>query len=120
MDTIFLGGSASTMTSTASDAAPGAAWVDDVSTLVQNRKDGSDQEYIMAPLPGFYGAIRLPRQSVRAHVRATASSNSPTRGTDVLGYMYGGIFSTVPETSRNPTIEATQTGASNQVFQIAA
>jgi hypothetical protein len=32
----------------------------------------------------------------------------------VLGYMYGGIYSTVAQTSNT----ATQTGASNQVFQV--
>lgn len=37
------------------------------------------------------------------------------RGPTVLGYMYGGIYSTVPATGNNTF---SQTGASNQVFQI--
>lgn len=37
------------------------------------------------------------------------------RGPTVLGYMYGGIYSTVPATT---TGTFSQTGASNQVFQI--
>ncbi len=36
----------------------------------------------------------------------------------MIGYMYGGIYSTVAETSFDPSTEASQTGASNQVFEV--
>ena len=72
-------------------------WVDDVSSLVQ-RKNGQDQEYIMPPhsRPGYYGAYSarfLPVHPCPFTPTASSSSTKLKRPT-VLGYMYGGIYST--------------------------
>jgi hypothetical protein len=97
-------------------------WIDDVTSLVRT-SDGSFQEYIMPPIPavtpgstGNYGATAaffvnpaLPTYSNRV------IPLSRLRGPTVVGYMFGGIYSTVSNTSGN-TFQAT--GASNQVFQI--
>lgn len=94
---------------------PEIPFVNDVTSLVQS-KNGSIQEYIMpSQLPGRYGAESA----------FFASSGLPTYANGVinfarlprvatLGYIYGGVFSTVGNTS-NP---ATQTTASNQVFKV--
>lgn len=100
----------------------GLPWVADVTSLVQ-KPDGSFQEYIMPPIPavtpegtgyygansGFFGNQALPVYS--NGVIRLDRLNGPT----VLGYMFGGIYSTVSETSTNTFAV---TGASNQVFQI--
>ncbi|MFM8891759.1 MAG: hypothetical protein ACKOTB_09095 [Planctomycetia bacterium] len=97
-------------------------WIDDVTTLVR-AGNGSYQEYIMSPIPavtpgstGNYGATAaffmnqsLPTSANR--VIALARLRGPT----VVGYMFGGIYSTV-STTTGSTFRAT--GASNQVFQI--
>ena len=97
-------------------------WIDDVTSLVRER-NGSFQEYIMAPLPavtpgstGNYGANAafFMNQAVPATPRGIILL-SRLRGPTVVGYMFGGIYSTVSNTSSN-TFRAT--GASNQVFQI--
>ena len=73
----------------------------------------------MSPLPGLYGANSsfMTGASVPHYANGVVNLARLRRPT-VVGYMYGGIFSTVAETSFNPVIAATQTGASNQVFQI--
>jgi hypothetical protein len=123
MDTIFMGGisvydySNGQLTMfTPAEGGPG--WVDDVSTLVQG-ENGSDQEYIMSPLPGLYGAYSafLADPFLPTYANGVIKLDK-LKGATVLGYMYGGIYSTVAETSGDPTVEATQTGASNQVFQV--
>ena len=83
------------------------------------RKNGSDQEYIMSPLPGLVGAYSnyLPNPFVSTFGNGVVDLTK-LKGPTVLGYMYGGIFSKVPLTSFDPVIAETQTGASNQVFQI--
>ncbi|MFM8290764.1 MAG: hypothetical protein ACKOC4_03570 [Planctomycetia bacterium] len=100
----------------------GLPWVDDVTTLVR-AGNGSFQEYIMPPIPavtpgstGNYGA----NAAFFINQAVPASSNGVValdrlRGPTVVGYMFGGIYSTVSNTSGN-TFRAT--GASNQVFQI--
>jgi hypothetical protein len=97
-------------------------WTDNVTSLVQ-AADGSFQEYIMSPIPavtaggtGYYGAnsaffANQALPASRTGVIKLDKLSSPT----VMGYMYGGIYSTVQTTTSN-TFSAT--GASNQVFQI--
>jgi hypothetical protein len=97
---------------------PGPGWVDDVSTLV-HRKNGSDREYIMSPLPGLYGAYAafMPSPSLPTYRNGVIKLEKLKKPT-VLGYMYGGIYSTVVQTSPDPSVGATQTGASNAVFMV--
>jgi hypothetical protein len=97
-------------------------WIDDVTSLAR-ASNGSFQEYIMSSIPavtpgstGNYGATAaffinkaLPTYANRV------IKLSRLRGPTVVGYMYGGIYSTVSNTTGN-TFRAT--GASNQVFQI--
>jgi len=123
MNTIFLGGislydySNNQLTSF-TNAEGGPGWVDDVSTLVQS-KNGSDQEYIMPPLPGDFGAYSSFQFNPALPMDANGVINlSKLKGVTVLGYLYGGIYSTVAETSNDPAVEATQTGASNEVFEV--
>lgn len=100
----------------------GLPWVDNVTSLVRSR-DGSFQEYSMSPIPavtaggtGYYGAGAnfFNNQALSTRRNGVISLND-LRGPTVLGYMYGGIYSTVPATGNNTF---SQTGASNQVFQI--
>jgi hypothetical protein len=94
---------------------PELPFVDDVTTY-QLRADGSSQEYMMpSQLPGRYGteaaffaAPGLPTYS--NGVIKLAKLRGPT----TLGYMYGGIYSTVGDT----TDPASQTTDSNQVFRV--
>lgn len=97
-------------------------WIDDVTTIMR-AGNGSYQEYIMSPLPavtpgstGNYGATAafFMNQSLPTSTNRVIALNR-LRGPTVVGYMYGGIYSTVAETTGN-TFRAT--GASNQVFQI--
>ena len=96
-------------------------WVDNVTSLVRFR-DGEFQEYSMTPIrpvtpggTGYYGAgagwfgnQALPQY--RNDVIRLHQLSGPT----VLGFMYGGIYSTVAATGNT----FSETGASNQVFQI--
>lgn len=100
----------------------GLPWIDDVTTLVRSGS-GAFQEYIMSPIPavtpgstGNYGATAafFMNKAVSAFSNRILSL-SRLRGPTVVGYMFGGIYSTVSETSGS-TFRAT--GASNQVFQI--
>jgi len=96
-------------------------WISNVTTLVR-AANGSFQEYIMPPIPavtpgstGNYGANAafFMNQAVPASARGVVTLNR-LRGPTVVGYVFGGIYSTVP----NTTSPLRQTGASNQVFQI--
>lgn len=97
---------------------PDLAWVDDVSALVQSR-NGSDQGFILPPLPGLTGACSafLPNPAVAAYANGVIRLKQFTKPV-VRGYLYGGIYSVVAQTSDDPTVAATQTGASNQVFLV--
>ena len=92
------------------------AWVNDVSSLDQ-RQNGRDQEYIMPPIPGsgYYGAYSafFPSPFVPAFSNGVIKLHRLKRPT-VLGYIYGGIYSTAQQTTNTTT----QTGASNEVFQV--
>ncbi|MFM9011026.1 MAG: hypothetical protein ACKON8_09190 [Planctomycetota bacterium] len=97
-------------------------WIDNVTTLVR-AGNGSFQEYIMPPIAavtpgstGNYGANAafFMNQVVPAFSNGVITL-SRLRGPTVVGYMFGGSYSTVSNTSGN-TFQAT--GASNQVFQI--
>jgi hypothetical protein len=68
------------------------------------------------PGPGYYGGA----SSVFLNPSVPAYSNgiiklqlNRMKRPTVVGYIYGGIYTTTPQT--DPT---TQTGASNQVFQV--
>ena len=120
MNTVFLGGISQFDYSNGQliNYSPSPGWVDRVSALVQKR-NGSDEEYILPTLPGLYGAY----SDFMVNPYLPAYTNGVIKvkrrgGPIVLGYMYGGIFSTVAQTSFNPVIAATQTGASNQVFVV--
>jgi hypothetical protein len=90
-------------------------FVDDVTTFMQG-PDGVSQEFEMpSQLPGLYGS----------EASFFASPGLPQYGNGViqldqltqpitLGYMFGGIFSTVP----NTTDPATQTSATNALFRV--
>jgi hypothetical protein len=92
----------------------GLPFVNDVTSIVQNAS--GEQEYAMpSQLPGFYGAEamfftnpQLPKYS-NGVVQFNELEQMVT-----LGYMYGGIVSTVP----NTTNQAEQTKASSAVFRV--
>ena len=123
MNTLFLGGISdyyylNGQLTLNAPGIPGPSWVNNVTALIQSA-NGADQEYSLPPLSGFYGAYsaffassQLP--TYRNGVIKLARLRQPT----LLGYMYGGIYSTVAQTSDNSGVEATQTGASNQVFEV--
>jgi hypothetical protein len=73
----------------------------------------------MPPLPGRYGAYAAfqPNPPVPRYANGVINLDKIKRAT-VLGYIYGGIYPTVEETSGDPPVEPTQTGAANQVFQV--
>jgi len=128
MDTIFLGGislydvsfatgqlwlSLANVGGTLLDGLP---FVNDVTTLVQGA-NGATQEYEMAnQLPGLLGSeatfFAAPglAQSADGVFNLADLLAQPT----TLGYMYGGIVSTVGDTFA----EATQTMATNSLFKI--
>jgi hypothetical protein len=123
MNTIFLGGINNYYYVNGQltlGAAGGATdpWVNNVTALVQNAS-GWYQEYSFAPWPGFYGASSaiFSNPSLPAYANGVIMLAKITQPT-VTGYMYGGIYSTVGETSFDPSTEAAQTGASNQVFEV--
>lgn len=100
----------------------GLPWIDDVTTLVR-AGDGTYQEYILPPIPpvtagstGYYGATAAFFMNQAAAGASTGVlALGRLRGPTVVGYMFGGIYSTVSITTGN-TFQAT--GASNQVFQV--
>ncbi len=118
MSTVFLGGigldhyDPQTGVVTTDTELP---WVNDVTAYVRG-PSGKAQEYMMTPqLPGYYGA-----ESAFFNAAGTPSYGNGVIKLDALkkptivGYMYGGIVSTVPETS-DPF---TQTTATNAVFRV--
>jgi hypothetical protein len=117
MTTIFLGGISQYDFSGGQLQGPnfGLPFVDDVASFVTS-SNGSDQEYIMSPLPGLYGA----EAGFFAAPGLPMSSNDVVQfnqlsGPTVLGYMYGGIFSQVANPGGSgPGLS----GSSNQVFQV--
>ena len=90
-------------------------FVDDVTTLMQGA-NGASQEYEMpSQLPGLYGAEAsffatpgLP-QYANGVIQLDGLSQATT-----LGYMFGGIHSTVP----NTTDPASQTSATGALFRV--
>ena len=118
MDTIFFGGISlydynfATGQFTVDTELP---FVDDVTTFAQ-RADGSDQEYIMpSQLPGRYGsnAAFFASPGLPHYSDGVIKLNRLT-GPTTLGYIYGGIYSTVGDTTDPPS----QTTSSNQVFRV--
>ena len=99
----------------------GLPWIDEVTSLVQSR-DGAFQEYSMSPIlpvtpdgTGYYGASSafFRNQALPAYRNGVLRLNR-LQGPTVAGYMFGGIYSTASDTTNS----FSQTGASNQVFQI--
>ena len=118
MFTVFLGGISlydynfATEQLTADTELP---FVDDVTTLMQSA-NGASQEFIMpSQLPGLYGAeasfFATPglTQYANGVIQLDALSQATT-----LGYMFGGIHSTVP----NTTDPASQTSATGALFRV--
>ncbi len=101
---------------------PTLPWTDNVTTLAR-AADGAFQEYIMSPIApvtaggtGYYGAnAAFFANSALSTYRNGVIRLNKQSGPTVMGYMYGGIYSTVQSTT---TGTFSQTGASNQVFQI--
>ena len=94
---------------------PALPFVNDVTSMVR-RADGSTQEYIMpSQLPGLFGA----EAAFFASPGLPTYSNGVIKldqlsGPTTLGYIVGGIVSSVP----NTTSPLNQTTASNQVFKV--
>lgn len=118
MDTIFFGGISlynydfATGTLSQDTELP---FVNDVTTF-QRRANGSDQEYIMpSQLPGLLGteAMFFLSPSVKTYPNGVVKLNQ-LKGPTTLGYIYGGIYSSLP----NTTNEMTQTTASNLMFKV--
>ncbi|MDR3632971.1 MAG: hypothetical protein P4L84_03990 [Isosphaeraceae bacterium] len=118
MDTIFFGGIGLydyNFTTGALTTDTELPFVDDVTSFVQ-RANGSAQEYIMpSQLPGRYGSdaafFRAP--GLPTYSNGVIQLNR-LHGPTTLGYIYGGIYSQVGDT----TDPSTQTTASNQVFKV--
>ncbi len=128
MDTIFLGGislydanfPAGQMSLPLFNVAPypeALPFVNDVTTLEQ-QANGTTLEYAMAnQLPGMYGSeasffpiTGLPQSANGVFDLDGLLSGQPT----TLGYLYGGIVSTLGST----TNQTTQTAASNALFKV--
>ena len=90
-------------------------FVDDVTSLVRGR-DGSSREYIMpSQFPGLYGAAATYLASTDLPTYSNGVINlRAIKGEMTLGYVYGGIVSTVGDT----TDPADQTTASSRVFKV--
>jgi hypothetical protein len=120
MYTIFLGGIGLYDYNFATGALTentGLPFVDDVTTLEQGQGvNGGSQEYEMpSQLPGLYGAEArfFPTPGLPEYSNGVIQLNQLTQPT-TLGFMYGGILSTAADT----TDQATQTSATNALFQI--
>lgn len=90
-------------------------FVDDVTSLVRAR-EGSSREFIMpSQLPGRYGAAAsyLAAPDLPTYANGVVNLRA-LKGPTTLGYVYGGIVSTVGDT----TDPATQTTASSRVFRV--
>jgi hypothetical protein len=118
MDTIFFGGISlsdynfATGTLTTDTELP---FVNDVTTFVPS-SNGSDQEYMMpSQLPGRYGteARFFTTPGLPQYSNGVIKLNQ-LKGPTIIGYIYGGIYSTVA----NTTDPNSQTTSSNQVFQV--
>ena len=118
MYTVFFGGISlydynfSTGQLTADSELP---FVDDVTTLQQSA-GGVTQEFEMpSQLPGLYGseASFFATPGLPEYANGVIQLNGLSQPT-TLGYMYGGILSTVP----NTTDPATQTSATDALFRI--
>ena len=118
MATIFFGGISlydydfATGTLTSDTELP---FVNDVTSLVQ-RGDGSTQEYIMpSQLPALLGtgAAFFASPGLPTYSNGVVKLNK-LQGPTTLGYIYGGIYSTVP----NTTDPESQTTSSNLVFKV--
>ena len=93
----------------------GLPFVNDVTSLVA-KANGTAREYIMpSQLPGRYGAAASYLASPDLPTLPNGVINlRKLRGPTTLGYIYGGIVSTVP----NTTDPATQTTASSKIFKV--
>ncbi len=118
MYTVFLGGislydySFSTGQLTADTELP---FVDDVTTLMQGA-NGASQEFEMpSQLPGMYGAEAsfFATPGLPQYANGVLQLDGLSQAT-TLGYMFGGIHSTVP----NTTDPAAQTSATNALFRV--
>ena len=118
MSTVFFGGislydySFATGTLSSDSELP---FVDDVTSLVR-RADGSDREYIMpGQLPGLLGAdaAYFAAPGLPSYANGVVKLDR-LRVPTTLGYIYGGIVSTSP----NTTDPGTQTTSSNRVFKV--
>ena len=118
MATIFFGGISlynydfSTGTLTSDTELP---FVNDVTSFVQ-RGDGSTQEFIMpSQLPALLGteAAFFASPGLPTYSNGVVKLNK-LQGPTTLGYIYGGIYSTVP----NTTDPQSQTTSSNLVFKV--
>ncbi len=90
-------------------------WVNDVTTIAQGA-NGAVQEYEMpSQLPGFYGAEArfFANPQLAQYANGVVQLNQINQSV-TLGYIYGGIVSTVAET----TDQSVQTKASSAVFRI--
>jgi hypothetical protein len=94
---------------------PDLPFVDDVTSVVTN-KQGAVQEYIMpSQLPGRFGANAafFATPGLPTYSNGVIKLDQLT-GPTTLGYIYGGIYSTVGDTS-DP---GTQTTATNTLFKV--
>jgi len=119
MDSIFLGGLSLYDVNFATGQLMENAelpFVDDVTAFVQ-QPNGAGQEYEMpSQLPGLFGAESrfFPAAGLPQYANGVLNLDQLLTQTTTLGYMYGGIVSTVG----NTTNEAVQTMASNAIFKI--
>ena len=123
MYTLFLGGIGEYAAQNGGLVGPQPAlpWIANITSFVTSAS-GADQEFEMGQIlpvtptgtgfygaeSGFFAALGLPTYA--NGVIQLNKLNGPT----VLGYMYGGIYSQLPETH----VETSQTLDSNQVFEI--
>src|SRR5205807_160541 len=94
---------------------PQMPFVNDVTSFVR-RADGSAREYMMpTQLPGLFGteAAFFASPGLPSYPNGVVKLDQ-LQGPTTLGYIYGGIFSKLPNTT-NPR---TQTTASNLVFKV--
>jgi len=119
MDSIFLGGLSLYDVNFATGQLTQNAelpFVDDVTAFVQ-QPNGAGQEYEMpSQLPGLFGSESrfFPAAGLPQYANGVLNLDQLLAQTTTLGYMYGGIVSTVGNTSN----QAVQTMASNAIFKI--
>ena len=117
MFTIFLGGIGLYYNTGGQLTGPSVdlPFVDAVTSFATSA-NGSDQEFIMSPLPGLFGA----EAGFFASPDLPSADNGVIQldqltGPTIVGYMFGGIFSQVPDPGGSGP---GQSGSSNQVFAI--